>query len=105
LQEGIRSGAFPGAVALVARKDEILLHVALGYAELAPHRRPMQLNTVFDIASVTKPLFALAVMKAVERGLLSLDEPLSTFLPELRRAGWERITARHLLTHTSGIPG
>jgi CubicO group peptidase (beta-lactamase class C family) len=65
----------------------------------------MTLGTVFDLASVTKvAATTMAVMLLVDRGALDLDTPLSRYLPELDRGGKDRITARQLLTHTSGLP-
>lgn len=61
-------------------------------------------DDVFLVASVTKPVTALASMQLVESGLLSLGEPVCEWIPELSGAGKERIQLLHLLTHTSGLP-
>jgi CubicO group peptidase (beta-lactamase class C family) len=68
---------------------------------------PVHTGTVFQIGSITKVYTATAAMRLVADGLLGLDEPISSWLPELRLvdAGEQRITVRHLLTHTSGIAG
>jgi CubicO group peptidase (beta-lactamase class C family) len=62
-------------------------------------------NSFFFLASVTKPIFATAFMQLVDDGLVSLDEPIATYLPEFANGPGKRdVTARHLLTHTSGVP-
>src|SRR6185503_7248709 len=56
LERGVEKGAFPGAVVLVSRGGEVLLHEAVGFRSLEPQRSPMRPDTVFDLASLTKPL-------------------------------------------------
>jgi CubicO group peptidase (beta-lactamase class C family) len=102
LEASRAAGAFPGAVALVRRHGEVLLHEAVGDAWVEPERRPMAPDTVFDLASLTKPLATTpVVLTLVERGLLDLDAPAGQYLPDL--AGRDELTLRRLLTHTSGI--
>ncbi|MBT8340692.1 MAG: beta-lactamase family protein [Desulfatitalea sp.] len=104
MQTAIDRGIFPGAVLMVASVEEVLLHRAYGMADLFC-RQPMMLDTVFDLASLTKPLATtLAVMKWVEQGRLDLDYPCQTFLPWFGGRGKNTITIRHLLSHTSGLP-
>ncbi len=87
---------FPHACLLAARGGEVVLHQAYGRATL---------DTVFDIASLTKPLATAAVaMALVERGALDVREPARRWLPELPRGAAQRITVRHLLAHSSGLP-
>ncbi len=62
------------------------------------------LDAVFLLASITKPMTATAAMILVDRGALSLADPVSKHIPEFRGAGRESVTLRHLLTHTSGLP-
>ena len=64
---------------------------------------PATPDTVFQLASVTKIFTATALMRLVERGVLALDAPLSKYLADTPQA-WQRITVRHLATHTSGLP-
>lgn len=102
LEEGVRKKVFPGAVAVVIEEKEILIREAVGNRSLIPCERPMRLGTLFDLASLTKPLItAPMTLLLAEEGRLDLDEPVIHVLPE-----WERssITFRHLLTHTSGLP-
>ncbi|MDP8958884.1 MAG: serine hydrolase, partial [Actinomycetota bacterium] len=106
LQSAVEEGDVPGAVALVRRGGRKVLHEAYGWAQLWPEPRPMQGDAVFDLASLTKPLAAAAVSLAlVDRGALSLDEELTRHLPELRTARGAGVTARRVLSHTSGLPG
>ncbi|HWP66441.1 MAG TPA: serine hydrolase domain-containing protein [Candidatus Limnocylindria bacterium] len=104
LERGVASGAFPGAVVLVARGGEIVLHEAVGFRSLEPTRTPMRRDTVFDLASLTKPLATtLAVMLLVREGKLRLDERVSRVIPGLAVHGKDAITIRHLLAHCSGL--
>lgn len=61
-------------------------------------------DSYFFLASVTKPIFATAFMRVVQEGLIGLDEPIARWLPEFRAGDKRLVTARHLLTHTSGVP-
>jgi len=94
----------PGAVVAVGRRDSVSFARAYGYKALTPVRAPMAIDTVFDLASLTKPLAtATSVMVLVDEGKLALDDPASKYLPELAVAGKDTITLRQLLTHTSGL--
>jgi CubicO group peptidase (beta-lactamase class C family) len=102
IERGIAEGAFPAAVALVLRGDDILLHRAFGAA-------PGGEATIFDLASLTKVVACLpAILLLLEEGALSLDEPVAQFVPEFAgpRADADRraVSLRHLLTHSSGLP-
>jgi len=102
---GSGEGSIPGAVAAVLRRGRIEDIRAFGLAVRAPERLPMQPHTIFDVASLTKVMATLpAVLLLVERGLVRLDDPLALFVPDFGQAGKGRITLRHLLTHTSGLP-
>jgi uncharacterized protein YbbC (DUF1343 family)/CubicO group peptidase (beta-lactamase class C family) len=104
--DAVASGEIPGVVVLVGREDEILLHRAWGSRALVPDRLPMLPDTIFDIASLTKPLgTTLAVMSLVERGKLDLDAPLGRYLREFKSASFSGVTIRRMLTHTAGFPG
>ncbi|MGD9331317.1 MAG: serine hydrolase domain-containing protein [Desulfobacterales bacterium] len=104
MQQALDEGVFPGAVLLVAREGNILLHRAWGTADLFS-ARPVGLDTVFDLASLTKPLAtALAVMRLVETGRLVLDTPMAAILPTISARDKARVTVRHLLSHCSGWP-
>jgi uncharacterized protein YbbC (DUF1343 family)/CubicO group peptidase (beta-lactamase class C family) len=102
--EAVASGEIPGAVVLVGRGDDTLLHRAYGSRRLLPQPAPMTLDTIFDLASLTKPLgTTLAVMSLVERGAIKLDAPLGRYLKEFRDKQFDEITIRRLLTHSAGL--
>lgn len=94
-----------GASLGILQGDQVM-HATYGSANTrAGH--PVQPDTVFQIGSITKVYTATAVLRLVAQGLLDLNQPVSTWLPELRLADGlaDRVTLRHLLTHTSGIAG
>lgn len=94
----------PGCVVLVARQGKIAFLRAFGDRRVEPEREPMTVDTVFDLASLTKPLAtASSVMLLFECGKVQLDDPVSRHLPEFAGQGKESITVRHLLTHQSGL--
>ncbi len=102
IKNGIIEGVFPGAVAHILTRDTTLYHEAFGYRQLTPKRHPLHRTTVFDIASLTKPIVTTTLcMQLVEKHITSLDTPACAYLPHFRHPD---ITLRHLLTHTSGLP-
>ena len=104
MRQAVADGVFPGAVLLVARDEEILLHEAWGTADLSAGRA-VTVETVFDLASLTKPLATtLAVMRLVRQGLLELETPLATVLPVMAGTAKAGVTVRQLLSHASGWP-
>lgn len=106
LEAAVETGVTAGAVALVRHRSEVVYHQAFGDAAVHPTRRPMTPGTVFDLASLTKPLVGAAVALAmVDRGLFSLDEEITGLLPELENMSGRGVTFRRLLSHSSGIPG
>jgi len=104
-EQEIASGHIPGAVVLIGSQDRILYRRAFGRREIAPRSEPMTLNTVFDLASLTKVVATTtAVMQLVEQGRLQLDAPAAHYWPAFAAHGKAPITVRELLTHTSGLP-
>jgi len=104
VNEAIADHKLPGAVVVVGRGDTVVLRKAYGSRALAPAREPMTLDTIFDLASVTKVVATTtAVMMLVEDGRIRLTDPVASFIPEFGRYGKDRITVRHLLTHMSGL--
>src|SRR5579863_3164661 len=123
VQRYIDQGEIAGAVSLVARRGRIAHFESQGVMDLET-RQPMRPDTIFRLASMTKPVTSLAVMMLHEEGRFLLDDPVSKFLPEFKNlkvavanAPNERategyrltpaereITIRHLLTHTAGLP-
>jgi CubicO group peptidase (beta-lactamase class C family) len=105
LAERIADGDFPSAVYLVAQRGRVQFNDALGDAVREPSRRAATLETIYDLASLTKPLVTgLLAALFVERGLVELDGAVSRYLPEFEREDKRDITVRQLLTHTSGLP-
>ena len=96
------SGAIPGVCLVVARHGEQVLNEAWGRADRAG--TPATPETVWLIASVTKPIVCLGLCLLLERGLLGLDDPVHRHLPEFSGEDRRAVTLRHLLTHTSGLP-
>jgi CubicO group peptidase (beta-lactamase class C family) len=89
----------------VAEKSEPVFADALGDAVREPEQIPARLNTIYDLASLTKPLVTgLLCARYFENGVLKLDAPVSHYLPEFKRPDKSNITIRQLLTHTSGLP-
>src|SRR6185436_10090393 len=84
IARAIEEGKMPGCVVVVGRHDEILLRRAYGSKSVLPERTPMTVDTVFDLASLTKPLVsATSIMILRERGAVDLDAPAATYVPEL----------------------
>ncbi len=105
VQAAVDAAVVPGAVALVRHRGQVVVHEAFGSASL-PDARPMTLETVFDLASLTKPLVGATVTLAlVDRGLFSLDQEVTDFLPELESFRAKGVTMRRLLAHTAGVTG
>lgn len=105
LQSEIERGSFPGAQYAIGEDQNIIEEDALGLAVIEPERVPTTLDTIYDLASLTKPLVtALLTVTFSERGLLDLNADAARYLSELHEAGMRAITLRELLTHTSGLP-
>lgn len=105
LTERIAAGDFPSAVYLVAERGREVFADALGHAVAEPEKIPATLDTIYDLASLTKPLVtSLLCARRIEAGGLTLNSSVSQFLPEFDCADKEAITVRELLTHTSGLP-
>ncbi len=104
VERAMAKGDCPGAVIHLERGEEKVTLV-MGNAAVVPERRAMLEDAVFDAASLTKVMATTpCVMKLVEEGRVELEVPVERYLPEFCGHGRERITVRHLLTHTSGLP-
>src|SRR5207247_3683578 len=104
VDEAIRARQLPGAVVLVGRGDGVAYLKAYGNRALVPAVEPMTLDTIFDLASLTKVVATTtSVMILVEEGRIRLSDAVATFIPGFERYGKGPITIRHLLTHTSGL--
>jgi CubicO group peptidase (beta-lactamase class C family) len=105
LEQHIQAGEFPSAVYLVGQRGEVVYTDALGHSVVEPYRIANKLDTIYDLASLTKPLItALLCARRIELGELTLDSSVSHYLPEFDRTDKQMITIRELLTHTSGLP-
>ncbi len=105
VQDAIREGQIPGAVLLVGHDGEVIYRKAFGNRSLEPHREPMTVDTIFDIASLTKVVATTtAVMQLVQRGQVRINDPVAKYIPEFAQNGKEDVTVRELLTHYSGMP-
>ena len=95
----------PGAVVLVGRRGRVVYRKAFGDRAVTPKREPMTPDTIFDLASLTKIVAtATSIMILVERGKVSLADPVSLYIPEFAANGKERITVEQLMTHRAGLP-
>jgi serine-type D-Ala-D-Ala carboxypeptidase len=111
IETAIDSNETPGAVLVVLRNGTIVFRKAYGNRKIVPVIEPMVVTTIFDLASITKPVAtATSVMILVDRGLIRLSDPVSMYIPEFQP--WknedenrtQEIRIIHLLTHTSGLP-
>ena len=91
------------AVVLVARHGVIVLHEAFGKINYKPDSPPAELDTLYLMASLGKPVIATALMCLVEDGLIRLDDPVVDYIPEFIGEGKDKVLVKQLLTHTSGI--
>lgn len=105
VEEEIQAGHFPGAVVLVGRGKQILYQKAFGLAVAEPFQQTMREDTVFDLASLTKPIAtATAIMILIDRGQLDPNDLVRDYMPPFACQGKEEVRIKHLLTHTSGLP-
>jgi len=104
IQQAIHERQIPGAVLVVGHNGQVIYRRAYGDRALEPRRETMTLDTIFDLASLTKVIATTtAVMQLVEQGKVRLNDPVAKYLPEFSQNGKEDITVRQLLTHYSGL--
>jgi uncharacterized protein YbbC (DUF1343 family)/CubicO group peptidase (beta-lactamase class C family) len=102
--ESIARKETPGAVVLVARKGRTVYRKAFGDRATEPKREAMTVDTIFDLASLTKVVAtATSMMILVERGKVSLADPVARYIPEFAKNGKERVTVEQLMTHRAGL--
>jgi len=103
INQAVKSGLIPGAVVLIGHDGQVVYQKAYGSRSLAPQREPMTLDTIFDIASLTKVVATTpSIMQLFERGQIRLNDPVTKYLPEFQE-GHSDITIRNLMTHFSGL--
>jgi CubicO group peptidase (beta-lactamase class C family) len=104
-QQAVADGVFPGAVVLVSKDDAVIYERAFGFRSLVPHKTTMEPGTIFDLASLTKPLAtAVAIMLLIGEKKLRLDDQITRVIPMYGVFGKSLTTVRHLLNHSSGLP-
>jgi len=103
VEKDIADKKLPGAVVLIGHKGKIVFRKAFGNRALVPTIEKMTLDTIFDVASLTKPVAtATSIMILVERGQLRLNDTIGKFIPEIEDENAKRVTIQQLLTHVSG---
>lgn len=104
VERAIDEGEMPGAVVLVGHRGSVVFHRAYGHRQLAPNPLPMAEDTVFDMASITKPVAtATCIMLLVEQGRIGIDDPIADHLPEFASQEKGAVTIKQLLLHTGGL--
>ncbi|MBN1806691.1 MAG: serine hydrolase [Sedimentisphaerales bacterium] len=105
VEQEIQDGNFPGAVIFIGKQDDILYWKAFGNEVNEPYQEPMERNTIFDLASVTKPVAtATSIMILKDRNKIDFEDYVSKYLPDFACKGKENAQIKHLLAHTSGLP-
>src|SRR5256885_6812416 len=100
----IEKKELPGAVVLVARHGKIVWRKAYGARAVEPQREAMTLDTIFDLASLTKVVATTtSVMMLIEEGKIRLSDPVVQFIPEMKGDGRDAVTIEQLLTHMTGF--
>ena len=98
VKKEIQAGKIPGAVILIGNQGKVVYRRAFGLRALKPKKVPMTIDTIFDIASLTKVIAtSTAVAQLVEMGKLNLEDPVAKYWPEFKVNGKEAITVRDLL--------
>ncbi len=105
LREGIQTGVFPGAVLFVRHQGQVRFHQAIGHTSSLPNASPVQIDTIYDLASLTKPLAtASSLLLLVQSERVGLTQTLATILEETKDASLGQVTLSDLLSHQSGLP-
>jgi CubicO group peptidase (beta-lactamase class C family) len=99
----VAEGITPALVVLAARRGVVFLHEAFGHLTPGSGSPALRPDSIYPVASLSKPVAATAVLRLVEDGLVGLDRPVQDYIPEFAGAGKDAVTVRHLLTHTSGL--
>ena len=104
MNSAVAHGTIPGGVVLVGHDGQVVYRKAFGMRSLEPRKESMTVDTIFDVASMTKCIAtATSAMTLVQEGKLRLNDPVAAYLPEFAKNGKENITIRQLLTHFSGL--
>jgi len=104
VEKALAEKKMPGCVVLVGRRAGVVYRKAYGLRQVQPGEEAMTVDTVFDLASLTKPIAtATAIMQLVDEGKLKVSDRVSEHWPEFGQNGKENVTVEHLLLHTSGL--
>lgn len=104
MQQAVDEGRIPGGVVLIGHNGRVVYRQAFGWRSLEPAREPMTVDTIFDMASLTKCIATTtAMMQLVQRGQVRIDDPVAAYLPDFAQNGKADITVRELMTHYSGL--
>src|SRR5712691_2971502 len=98
-EEAVHNGPYPSAVIAVANAEATILTHTVWH----PDRAPAAQDSIFLLASITKPIVATAIMRLIEEGRLLLSDPIARYIPEFELFEKGRVTVWHVLTHTSGL--
>jgi CubicO group peptidase (beta-lactamase class C family) len=104
LEERIAAGAMSAAAVRVERRGELLLDWAGGTRKFDTSSPAINTDSVFQVASISKPMVTSGFAKLIERGLVDADDPVSKYVPEFSARNKENVTLHHCLTHSSGLP-
>jgi uncharacterized protein YbbC (DUF1343 family)/CubicO group peptidase (beta-lactamase class C family) len=105
VESSIQARKIPGAVVLIGHDGQVVYRKAFGQRSLVPERQAMRVDTIFDMASLTKVMATTtAVMQLVEQGKIVLSNLASDYWPEFKQNGKQLVTIRELMTHYSGLP-
>ncbi len=105
VETAVNAHKIPGAVVEIGHQGHVVYRQAFGDRSLVPERHPMTVDTIFDMASITKVMATTtAVMQLVEEGKIDLNAPVSDYWPEFKQNGKDLVTIRELMTHYSGLP-
>jgi CubicO group peptidase (beta-lactamase class C family) len=102
--EGLKIGRMPGCVVMIGRQGHVIFEKSYGQRSVSPVAEPMTIDTMFDMASITKPMAtATSIMILVDRGELRLRDKISYYIPEFSKNGKQDVTVFQLLTHQGGF--
>ena len=104
MQKAVGDGNIPGGVVLIGHNGRVVYRKAFGLRSLEPSHEPMTVDTIFDLASLTKCVATTtSMMKLIEDGRVRLNDPVAAYLPDFAQNGKKDITVRELMTHYSGL--
>jgi serine-type D-Ala-D-Ala carboxypeptidase len=104
MRKAVEKGIFPGAALLFSKADRILFNEVYGYSNIF-EGRPVSRSTLFDLASLTKPIAtAMAVLSLLQQDRIKLEQPLGEIIGQFQKTSKAGIQIRHLLAHNSGLP-